>query len=221
MLYLIFGPNSFEATSKINEIKKAFLKKNSGFLIEEIDGDDYVSPQDFGGLIENTNLFSQIRLFIFKNTFSKIHDTVKFFKKYISFLKESKDVFLFWERDLKENNKIFEIFQKNAAKIQETKIEYPEKKEMPQTSVFRFVDKIFFSKGAESLLVLEGAKRSGVDSKSLINIIFWKIKKMQKKDKRVLDFAYNAILADLNFKIDSKSEEEHLSRLAISVASKA
>lgn len=221
MLYLIFGQSSLEAVKKIKEIKKAFFKKNPSFLLEEIDGDDYNATQDFGGLIESLNLFSQTRLFIFKNTFSKIYNAESFFTKYSNFLKDSKDIFLFWEHDLKNDDKIFKIFQRNSTKIQETKIQKEKISAISTNSIFRFVDKIFVSSGAEVLLVAEEAKRAGIDSKSFVNVIFWKLKKIQKKDKQVLDFAYQAILTDLNLKMDHKNEEEHLSRFVYSIASKS
>lgn len=221
MLYLIFGQNSLGAVKKIREIKKAFFKKNPSFLLEEIDGDDYNAPQDFGGLIENLNLFSQIRLFIFKNMFSKIYNAESFFTKYSDFLKDSKDIFLFWEHDLKNDDKIFKIFQRNSTKIQEIKIQKEKISTISTIPIFRFVDKIFVSSGAEVLLVVEEAKRVGIDAKNFVNVIFWKLKKIQKKDKLVLDLAYQAILTDLNLKMDNKNEEEHLSRFVYSIASKS
>lgn len=220
MLYLLYGPNSLEAIKKIREIKKEFFKKSPNFLLEEIDGDDNEACHDFLKLIENPSLFSPKRLLIFKNTISKIKNAEKFFTKYSDFLKRSKDIFLFWEQDLKKDDKIFDLLKKTAAKIQEIKEIKKDAIVSKDNSVFRFADKIFLSSGVRSLLHLENARIAGVDAKNLINVIFWKIKKTPQKDIHLLDLAYKSIIADLNLKIDSRSEGEHLSRLAISIASK-
>lgn len=220
MLYLIFGSNQLKAIKKIQEIKKLFFKNNPNFLFEEMDGEGDNVHHDFFRIIENQSLFSKKRLLIFKNTILNIPKPEKFLSKYSNFLKESEDVFLFWEQNLKKEDKIFEYFKKNATKIQETQ---EEKKDffIPQnSSVFGFVDKVFSSSGVMPLLHLESAKHARIDIKNLINVIFWRIKKMPQKNKRILNLAHEAILADLNSKIDSKNEEEHLSRLAISISSK-
>ena len=217
MLYLIFGQNSFEAIKKIKEIKAKFLKKNPHFLLEELDGDnfkEFINPSEF---MENKNLFSDVCLFVFKNILSKILEPEKFLKKYSDFLKNSKDVFLFWERELKKDDEIFELFKENATKIQEIKSVNLTKKELYVASPFGFVDKIFSSFHSESLLSIKRAGVAGIDTRSLINVIFWKIKKMPHKDKHALDIAYKAIITDLNLKIDSKNEEDHLARLALSI----
>lgn len=221
MLYLLYGPNSLEAAKKIKEIKREFFKKNPSFLLEEIDGDDYGTHHDLVEFIESQSLFSQKRLVVLKNTLSRIQNAEKFFVKYLYFLKDSKDIFLFCEKNLKKDNKIFQLFKKNSIKIQETKEEKKDFYTPSSNSIFRFVDKIFVSSSAESLLHLESAKMAGIDAKNLVNVIFWKLKKIQKKDKRTLDLAYKAILADLNLKMDKGGEEEHLSRLVYSIASKS
>ncbi|MEK7559940.1 MAG: hypothetical protein AAB522_01405 [Patescibacteria group bacterium] len=216
MLYLVFGQNSFEATKKIIEIKKAFLKKNPSFLIEEIDGDDFNAPYDFEKLAKNLNLFSQTHLFIFKNTLSRIKNS-KDFANHADFLKSSKDVFLFWEQDLKNNDEIFKIFKKNSAKIQETKIKNNSPSISADNSVFRFVDKLFYSTVSQAYLMVDSATGT-IATQSLVNVIFWKLKKISPKNKQTLNLAYKAILTDLNLKMDKKNEQEHLSRLATLVA---
>ncbi|HEY4521826.1 MAG TPA: hypothetical protein VJH05_01660 [Candidatus Paceibacterota bacterium] len=230
MLYFLFGENSFEALKKIQEVKKAFFsakggsilggKKNPNFLFEEIDGENEGAYQDFVKLVEEQSLFNPKRLMVFKNIVSIIPNPKKFFLTHINFLRDSKDIFLFWERDMTKEDKVFEFFYKNATKTQEVKAEkiLPTPKD---NSVFRFVDRIFASSGAEALLHLENATSYGVDGKSLTNIIFWKTKKAPKKDKNILNIAHQAILTDLNLKMDKKNEKEHLSRLAIRVALKA
>ena len=217
MLYLLFGENSFEAAKKIREIKKTFLKKNPHFLFEEINSDEEsaLDPEMF---FKNQSLFSQKRLLVFKNAVSKIKNPQKFFLTHGNFLKNSKDIFLFWDKSFTEDG-IFEILKKISEKTQEIKLE---KTAVVQKNsvVFQVVDKIFSSSGTGSLLHLRNAADWGVDSKSIVNVIFWKIKKMQKKDRQAMDIAHKAIIADLNLKMDGKNEQEHLSRFAIGVASK-
>ena len=218
MLYLLFGENSLEAVKKIREIKKAFFKKNPNFLFEEVDADEG-SLLDLEMFLNNQSLFFQKRLLVFKNFISKIQNPKKFFLTHGDFLKNSKDIFLFWEKSFEEDE-VFEILKKISEKTQEVK---PEKTVVVQKNneIFQFVDKIFSSSGTKSLLHLENAKNHGVDGRSLVNIIFWKIKKMQKKERREMDIAHKAVIADLNLKMDGKNEQEHLSRLVIGVASKS
>ena len=219
MLYLLFGENFLEAFKKIQEIKKSFFRKNPNFLLEEVEGDDEGAYQDFVRLVEEQSLFKQKRLMVFKNVISIVPNPKKFFLAHIDFLRDSQDVFLFWERDMAKGDSVFELFYKNSVKIQETKIK--EKSVIPKDNlIFSFVDRIFASSGVESLLHLEKALAHGIDGKSLSNIIFWKTKKAPKKDKRILNLAYQAILADLNLKMDKKNEKEHLSRLALRAALK-
>lgn len=221
MLYFLYGGNSLFASKKIQEIKKAFFKKNPNFLLEELDGnDENITYYDFLKFIENPSLFSQKRLIVFRNLLSKIPSTEKFIAQNIDFLKDSNDIFLLWESDIKENGKIFEMLKKNSAKSQEVKEISKNIFVTKDNYIFRVVDKIFASRGTHVLLCLEEAKNKNVDSKSLVNVIFWKIKKMTHKNKHALDIAHNAILTDLNLKIDSKNEYEHLSRFAIGVTSK-
>ena len=217
MLYLLFGENSFEAAKKIQEIKKAFLNKSSHFLFEEVNSDEEsaLDPEIF---FKNQSLFSQKRLLVFKNAVSKIQNPQNFFLTHSDFLKNSEDIFLFWEKNFTEDG-VFEILKKISEKTQEIK---SEKTAVVQknNAVFQIADKIFSSSGTKSLLHLENIRSYGVDGRSLINVVFWKIKKMQKKELRDLDIAHKAIIADLNLKMDSKNEHEHLSRLAISAASR-
>lgn len=221
MLYFLYGQSSFEASKKILEIKKAFFQKNPNFLFEELDAnEDGFLHSDFLRLVGNPSLFSQKRLLVFKNLLSKVQNAQKFFLENIEFLKTSQDIFLFWESSPEKNEELFNIFKKNSVKTQELK-EAKEISFVPKDNfVFKVADRIFSSRGCGALLGLEEAKNKNIDSKSLVNVMFWKIKKMTHKNKHALDIAHNAIFADLNLKIDSKNEYEHLSRFAIGVASK-
>lgn len=117
MIYLLFGKNSYQAVRKIMEFKSAFLKKNGEhYLIEEFDGEELTrAPRDvFGG----AGLFVKARLVILKNViFQKA--SLAFFKSFGGDLKKMPSVYLFWEENLKKNDKEFAFFEKYSEKIQE------------------------------------------------------------------------------------------------------
>ena len=121
MFYLLYGSNSYKALRKIREFKEAFLKKGgeaaaANFLVEEI---DFAAGMSFAEIAQSP-LFSKRRLVILKNALSDKYFS-ELFREKIEFLKNSPDIFVFWEGDLKESDEAFKLFKKNAEKIQETK----------------------------------------------------------------------------------------------------
>lgn len=120
MFYLLYGPNSYKALRKIREFKEVFFRKGGAdFLVEEIDG----SAQSVGvaGVsfsdIAQTPLFSKRRLVILKDVLSdKVFQDL--LGANIGFLKDSPDIFVFWERDPKKSEGLFQKFKKSAEKVQ-------------------------------------------------------------------------------------------------------
>ena len=122
MLYLIFGENSYQAIRKIRELKESFKLKGADFLLEEVDGEaEGVSETMLQNLFLQANLFGRARFIILKNILAAGPDLFKFINKHGDSLRDPKDIFLFWEKDLKPKTKEYEFFEKYAAKIQETK----------------------------------------------------------------------------------------------------
>lgn len=217
MLYFLHGPNSFLAFKKIKEIKSSFLKKNSNFLICDIDGEENISPEFFYGAIQNSGLFSGKRLFVLKNAF-----LLPYFESFLEEnapnLKNSENIFVLWERDVKKSDKIFSLLEKHAEKTQEVKPQEVAENTAQKKEIFKIADQIFFNKGAKVVYALERARKLGILPKDLVNVIFWKLKIKSKISQREADLAQEAILADLNLKMDSKNEQENLERLAFSIS---
>lgn len=217
MLYFLHGQNSFLAFKKIKEIKASFLKNNPGFLIHDIDGEEDISDEFFYGLIQNSGLFSGKRLFVLKNAL-----LLPFFESFLEEnalnLKNSKNIFVLWEKDIKKNSKNFSFLEKNAEKTQEVKSKEIAENSTQRNEIFRVVDQIFFHKGSKVVCALENARKLGIAPKDLINVIFWNFKRKIRISIREAGLAYEAILADLNLKVDSKNERENLERLALSIS---
>ena len=218
MLYFLHGQNSFLAFKKIKEIKSLFLKKNPGFLIEEIDGEEGVESEHIYGTIQNTGLFAGKKLFIFKNTLKSLSKFSNFLEENIKNLKSSENIFVFWERDIKKSDDIFSLLEKNSEKVQETKLKEVPENSSSRNEIFRVVDTIFTQKGVKNIFVLSHARTLGIVSKDLVNVIFWNLKRKQKISTREADLAYETILTDMNLKMDSKNETENLERLAFSIS---
>lgn len=122
MLYLIFGENSYQAIRKIRELKESFKLKGADFLLEEVDGEaEDVSEARLQSLFWQANLFEKARFIILKNILAASPDLFKLINKCGDLLRDSKDIFLFWEKGLKPKTKEYEFFEKYAAKVQETK----------------------------------------------------------------------------------------------------
>lgn len=275
MLYLIYGQNSFSALKKIKEIKDFFLKKNPSFSIENFNGED-ADFESLKKIFQNISLFSKTRLFILKNVLNVVPKKEEFFNNQKHFLKDSGNIFVFWEKDLSKEDKIFDFFTQNAEKIQEAKLKssyelnrwlekeavlarikldpterqyilknfgensewaisnflekfsFQKNVNLPknnfqtkeQNTVFNYVDRIFSVNGSKSIFELKKARLNNIDSRSLINIIFWKLKKKSNLSKKDLELAWDAILADLNLKLDFKNEEENLERLVLKISEK-
>ena len=136
MIYFLRGENSYSAIKKINEFKKAFKKKNESFLVEELDGAaDEISEALFFAAISQGNLFTKKRLVIFKNVFAKNEALMELFEKNAGALKDSRDIFVFWEatplarRSLGEGGEkeISALFEKYSEKIQDVEaLKFPE-----------------------------------------------------------------------------------------------
>ena len=124
MMYLLLGPNSYQALRKIGELKSAFYKKSrqagGNVLVEEFDGDaDEIQPEKFYAALEQGNLFSKTRLVIFKNVLESNESIFKILKKNGDFIKASRDIFVFWEKESVKSTLNF--FKKYAEKIQEVR----------------------------------------------------------------------------------------------------
>lgn len=120
MIYLLFGENSYQALRKIREFKSAFSKKADSFLIEEFDGESApLAPENFHATLGQANLFSETRLVIFRNVLGSSAKVFDILKTSGDFLKKSKDIFLFWEREPEKTALTF--FKKYSEKIQEVK----------------------------------------------------------------------------------------------------
>jgi len=218
MLYFLHGPNSFLALKKIKEIKLLFLKKNPGFLTDEIDGDEGVSTEHVYSAAQSPSLFGGKRLFVFKNILKSIPDSETFLEENIKNLKNSENIFVFWEKDIKKKDKSFSFFEKNAAKIQEIKLDEITENRESRNDIFGVVDKIFSGKNSGVILVLKRAKELGIIPKDLVNVIFWNFKRKSKISMREAGLAYDAMLTDMNLKMDAKNEMENLERLALSIS---
>ncbi len=118
MLYFLYGESSYHALRKITDFKKAYIKKNGSFLIEEYDGEaeDLAFPQ-FHAALGQANLFSKTRLVIFKNVLGEGEKLFEELKERGDALKTSKDVFVFWERE--PGAKVLIFFKKYSEKTQE------------------------------------------------------------------------------------------------------
>ena len=210
MLYFLHGPNSFSASKKIKEIKNFFLKKNPNFLIEEIDGEENMPEKYIYGATQNPSLFGGKRLFIFRNALKSLPDFESFLDENINNLKNSENIFVFWEKDIKKKDKYFSVFEKNAEKVQETKLEEVAENLDNRNGIFRVVDGIFVGKTAKTVFVLRQAMKSGIIPKDLVNVIFWNFKRKSKISIREAGLAFETMLTDMNLKMDSKNEAENL-----------
>ncbi|MDP2668684.1 MAG: hypothetical protein Q8P07_02515 [bacterium] len=120
MIYFLYGESSYHALRKINDFKNAFKKKAEGFLIEEYDGrSEEISFEKFHASLGQANLFSKTRLVIFKNALSGAEKLFNEIKTGGESLKNSKDVFVFWEGE--PEAKILTFFKKYSEKTQEVK----------------------------------------------------------------------------------------------------
>ncbi|QQG42675.1 MAG: hypothetical protein HYW15_00395 [Candidatus Giovannonibacteria bacterium] len=121
MIYFLFGPNSYQALRKIREFKAAFLKKRGNLPLEEFDGESSeINASDLYSALGQESLFSRARLVIFKNISGADGGMLKILQENGKFLKESGNIFVFWEREPEKQALAF--FKKYAEKIQEMKI---------------------------------------------------------------------------------------------------
>ncbi|MEK7503224.1 MAG: hypothetical protein AAB556_02140 [Patescibacteria group bacterium] len=218
MFYFLHGPNSFLALKKIKEIKSLFLKKSSNLLIEEIDGEEGVAPEQIYGAIHNSSILSGKKLFILKNIAQSLPGFSDFLEEGAEDLKNSKNFFVFWERDIKKGEKTFSLLEKHAEKVQEAKPEEISEVSVPRNEIFRVVGDIFSQKGLRVILVLQRARMLGIIPRDLVNVIFWNFKRKSKISQKEAGLAYETLLADMNLKMDSKNETENLERLALSIS---
>lgn len=119
MIYFLCGPNSYRALRKIQELKSAFRKKPGNFLVEEFDEDGALPAEKFYAALGQSSLFSKARLVIFKNILEFNETATKILKDNGDFLRKSRDIFVFWEKEPEKTALTF--FKKYAAKIQEVK----------------------------------------------------------------------------------------------------
>lgn len=118
MLYFLYGESNYHAFRKVKEFKDAFQKKNSGLLIEEYDGDSgEIGVEKFHATLGQANLFSNTRLVIFKNIITDNKEVIDELKANNDFLRASKDVFVFWERE--PEAAVLTFFKKYSEKTQE------------------------------------------------------------------------------------------------------
>lgn len=218
MIYFLYGQNSFLALKKIKEIKSLFLKKNPDFLIDEIDGEEYAEPERVYGTIQNPSLFFGKKLFILKNTLKFLPKFESFLEENINNLKKSQNIFVFWERDIKKGGDVFSLLENHSEKIQETKLNEVPENTGPRNEIFRIADKVFAQKDAKTVLVLQNAMKLGIAPKDLVNVIFWNFKRKQKISKREANLAYEAIVTDMNLKMDAKNEMENMERFTLSIS---
>ncbi|MDP3934828.1 MAG: hypothetical protein Q8Q46_01250, partial [Candidatus Giovannonibacteria bacterium] len=80
------------------------------------------SPAEFHAILGQINLFSKIRLVIFKNILESNPKIFEILEESGDFLKNSKDIFVFWEKDLTKHKEVLAFFKKFAEKMQEVKI---------------------------------------------------------------------------------------------------
>ncbi|KKS96518.1 hypothetical protein A3B05_02405 [Candidatus Giovannonibacteria bacterium RIFCSPLOWO2_01_FULL_43_160] len=122
MIYFLYGENSYQALRKIREFKSAFSKKSADFLIEEFDGEfSAPGPAEFHSVLGQINFFSKIRLVIFRNILESNPKIFEILKESGVFLKNSNDIFVFWEKDLTKHKEVLSFFKKFAEKTQEVK----------------------------------------------------------------------------------------------------
>src|SRR3989344_1162291 len=122
MLYLLSGPNFYQALRKIKEFRAAFFKKHGNLPVEEFDGESSeVAISDFRSALGQGSLFSGARLVIFRNILSADDKIFKTLGENGDFLKNSRDFFVFWEKDLTKHKEVLAFFKKFAEKTQETK----------------------------------------------------------------------------------------------------
>lgn len=118
MIYLLSGPNSYRALRKIKELKTAFFKKRGNLPVEELDGEgNETTVADFRSALGQGSLFSAVRMVIFKNVLGEDKNILETLRENADFAKNSKDVFVFWEKDIAKPALSF--FKKYAEKIQE------------------------------------------------------------------------------------------------------
>lgn len=122
MVYLIFGPNDYAAYKKIRELKFIFQKKaGSNFFSEEINKERLALEGDEALVsLNQRSLFVKKKFVVFKDAASQ-PTLQSFLKENIQKLRESPDIFLFWERDLDKKNATFSLLEKHAEKIQEAR----------------------------------------------------------------------------------------------------
>jgi len=122
MIYLLSGRNSYQALRKIKEFKAAFFKKHDNLLIEEFDGESSeMAVSDFRSALGQGSLFAGARLVIFRNILNADDKIFKTLGENGDFLKNSRDVFVFWEKDLTKHKEVSAFFKKYAEKTQEVK----------------------------------------------------------------------------------------------------
>src|SRR3989338_10400344 len=108
MLYLLSGPNFYQALSKIKEFRASFFKKHGNLPVEEFDGESLeVAISDFLCGLGQGSLFSGARLVIFRNILSADDKIFKTLVENGDFLKNSRDVFFFCEKNIKTHKEGF------------------------------------------------------------------------------------------------------------------
>ncbi len=117
MIYLLLGENSYRALAKIQELKATILKKGGSFAIEEIDGLERALDEILS-VLGGTSLFSQKRLVILKSAIASYPELANFFIEHKESLRDSQDIFVFWELALDEEvHKVFESYAKQVQEV--------------------------------------------------------------------------------------------------------
>ncbi len=125
MFYFLYGPDTFRARQKLNEIilhYKSIHKSGLNFVTLDCSRDDF---EDFRRVVETVSMFNEKRLIIITDAFS----CAPFQEKFLTFLKgrnpsDDKDtIVIFFEGDLssRASHPFFKAL-KEAAKVQEFKL---------------------------------------------------------------------------------------------------
>ncbi|PJE69629.1 MAG: DNA polymerase III subunit delta [Candidatus Staskawiczbacteria bacterium CG10_big_fil_rev_8_21_14_0_10_38_10] len=121
MIIFLYGPDSYRAREKLNEIIKGYKKiHKSGLNFKYFDAEE-INFQDFSDTFKITSMFAETKLIILKNVFSRPKFQEDFLKE-VKNLINSKDIILIYEDgEINAKNKLFN-FLKKETKSQEFKL---------------------------------------------------------------------------------------------------
>lgn len=173
MLYLIYGGDTIRSKKRLKELKEFWKKKYAGEPIIAFD-EDNASGEELKNFAKGTSLFHQKHLIVLNRVLEN-DEIGEVIIKNFPMIKNSENVFLFWEEKI--NAKTKNLFLKNQAKIEifdsKTKQNFYAAK---NPLFYKLTDAIFEKKKRLALNVFYTMLSRGISEEEIFWQLWWQLK---------------------------------------------